>query len=87
MAETERGAEAVLTTERLVVRHWTTADQARAFGFADGLTEIRAVLNPDNTRSAAVCRRLGMTGTGLTDRWYGRRLAEYRIGRDEVEAQ
>ncbi|MFJ6619556.1 GNAT family N-acetyltransferase [Kitasatospora sp. NPDC091335] len=191
MAETERGAEAVLTTERLVVRHWTTADQARAFdlyspwevarwlgrtpkamtdpeeagafiercrkrsadprygawaierrdtgtiagtillvplpygdgdgdgerdgeieigwhlhpdswgqgiateaaravlakGFADGLTEILAVLNPDNTRSAAVCRRLGMTCTGLTDRWYGRRLTEYRIGRDEVEAR
>ncbi|MFI2608249.1 GNAT family N-acetyltransferase [Kitasatospora sp. NPDC018619] len=51
-----------------------------AKGFADGLTEIRAVLAPDNARSAAVCRRLGMTATGLTDRWYGRRLAEFRIG-------
>ncbi|MGW7448073.1 GNAT family N-acetyltransferase [Kitasatospora sp. NPDC054795] len=55
-----------------------------AKGFADGLTEIRAVLAPDNTRSAAVCRRLGMTGTGPTDRWYGRQLAEFRIGPDQA---
>ncbi|MGW2871862.1 GNAT family N-acetyltransferase [Kitasatospora sp. NPDC001225] len=176
MAGTEDGSETVLTTERLVVRQWTVADQERAFdiysrwevaqwlgrtpraladpdearryiehcrerstgprygvwaverrdtgvvagavlllpvpdgdgeveigwhlhpdswgrgiateaaravlakGFADGLTEIRAILAPDNTRSAAVCRRLGMTSTGLTDRWYGRELAEFRIG-------
>ncbi|MFE7594356.1 GNAT family N-acetyltransferase [Kitasatospora sp. NPDC057512] len=51
-----------------------------AKGFADGLTEIRALLAPDNTRSAAVCRRLGMTGTGMTDSWYGRQMAEFRIG-------
>ncbi|MEV7184535.1 GNAT family N-acetyltransferase [Kitasatospora sp. NPDC093102] len=177
MAGTEQGSETVLTTERLVVRQWTTADRERAFdiysrwevvrwlgrtprvmagpeeavafiercrqrsadprygvwaverrdtgtvagsvllvplpdgngeievgwhlhpdswghgiateaaraalakGFADGLTEIRAVLAPDNIRSAAVCRRLGMTSAGLTDRWYGRQLAEFRIGR------
>ncbi|MGW1178332.1 GNAT family N-acetyltransferase [Kitasatospora sp. NPDC002543] len=57
-----------------------------AKGFADGLTEIRAVLAPDNARSAAVCRRLGMAGTGLTDRWYGRELAEFRIDRDGADA-
>lgn len=56
---------------------------ALAKGFADGLTEIRAVLAPDNARSAAVCRRLGMTSAGLTDRWYGRQLAEFRIGPGE----
>ncbi|MFG2909814.1 GNAT family N-acetyltransferase [Kitasatospora sp. NPDC048286] len=180
MAGTEEGPETVLTTERLVVRQWTMADQDRAFdiysrsevarwigrtpramtepeearafiercrkrsvdprygawaierrdtgvvagtvllvplpdgdgeieagwhlhpdswgqgiateaaravlarGFADGLTEIRAVLAPDNARSAAVCRRLGMTSTGLTDRWYGRELAEFRITADQA---
>jgi RimJ/RimL family protein N-acetyltransferase len=48
-------------------------------GFADGLPEIRAVVRPDNERSAAVCRRLGMTDTGLTDRWYGMTLMEFRM--------
>ncbi|MFD0406097.1 GNAT family N-acetyltransferase [Kitasatospora sp. NPDC127116] len=75
-AGTEDGAGTVLTTEAVRA--------VLAKGFADGLTEIRAVLAPDNTRSAAVFRRLGMTGTGPTDRWYGRQLAEFRIGPDRA---
>ncbi|MFE2172038.1 GNAT family N-acetyltransferase [Kitasatospora sp. NPDC059462] len=47
------------------------ARAALAKGFADGLTEIHAVVRPGNERSAAVCRRLGMTPRGRTSRWYG----------------
>jgi RimJ/RimL family protein N-acetyltransferase len=40
-----------------------------ARGFADGLEEIWAVVDPANDRSIAVCRRLGMQLLGITDRW------------------
>ena len=40
-------------------------------GFGSGLPEVVAVVYPDNHRSIAVCRRLGMTPIGRTDRWYG----------------
>jgi RimJ/RimL family protein N-acetyltransferase len=39
-------------------------------GFADGLPEVWAVTDPDNHRSAAVCRRIGMRLLGITHRWY-----------------
>ena len=39
-------------------------------GFADGLAEVWAVTYPDNHRSAAVCRRIGMQLLGITRRWY-----------------
>lgn len=39
-------------------------------GFADGLPEVWAVMYPDNRRSAAVCRRIGMQLLGITCRWY-----------------
>ncbi|MEV4557692.1 GNAT family N-acetyltransferase [Kitasatospora sp. NPDC049285] len=52
-----------------------------AKGFADGLDEILAVVRPDNHRSTAVCHRLGMTEHGLTDRWYGAEMTEFRIAR------
>lgn len=42
-----------------------------------GLTEVRAVVYPDNVRSRAVCRRLGMSEVGLTDEWYGVEVVEY----------
>jgi RimJ/RimL family protein N-acetyltransferase len=54
-------------------------------GFAGGLAEIHAVVRPDNLRSLAVCRRLGMTPLGRTDRWYGTELEAYRIVRPEWE--
>ncbi len=44
---------------------------ALAKGFADGLPRIHAVVRPGNTRSAALCHRLGMTPLGRTTRWYG----------------
>ena len=50
-------------------------------GFADGLSEIYAVVRPDNQPSLAVCRRLGMTPLGLTDRWYDADLEAFRIDR------
>ena len=52
-------------------------------GFAGGLAEIYAVVRPDNERSLAVCRRLGMTPLGRTDRWYGTELEAYRMVRPE----
>jgi len=42
-----------------------------------GLTEVRAVVYPDNAPSRAVCARLGMSETGLTDEWYEAELVEY----------
>lgn len=48
-------------------------------GFAAGLDEVYAVVRPDNARSLAVCRRLGMTPLGRTSRWYGAELAAFRL--------
>jgi RimJ/RimL family protein N-acetyltransferase len=52
---------------------------AIAKGFAGGLDEIFAVVRPDNERSLAVCRRLGLTHLGRGDRWYGQTLELFRI--------
>ncbi|HKE52451.1 MAG TPA: GNAT family N-acetyltransferase [Actinomycetes bacterium] len=49
-------------------------------GFEAGLDEVYAVVRPDNTRSLAVCRRLGMTPLGRTSRWYGTELEAFRLG-------
>ncbi len=54
---------------------------AVAKGFADGLDEIYAVVRPGNEPSLAVCRRLGMTPLGRTDRWYGMELEAFRLDR------
>jgi RimJ/RimL family protein N-acetyltransferase len=48
-------------------------------GFAAGLDEIYAVVRPDNEPSLKVCRRLGMTHLGPSDRWYGATLEAFRI--------
>jgi len=53
---------------------------AIAKGFTEGLDEIFAVVRPDNERSLAVCRRLGMTHLGSSDRWYDQALELFRIG-------
>jgi RimJ/RimL family protein N-acetyltransferase len=42
-----------------------------------GLNQVRAVVFPDNARSFAVCRRLGMSATGLTDEWYRVTMQEF----------
>ena len=49
-------------------------------GFEAGLDEVYAVVRPDNTRSLAVCRRLGMTPLGRTGRWYGAELEAFWLG-------
>ena len=54
---------------------------AIAHGFDGGLDEIYAVVRPDNERSLAVCRRLGMAPLGRTTRWYGTELEAFRITR------
>ena len=41
---------------------------ARAFEY--GLKEVWAVTHPNNRRSAAVCKRIGMRLLGVTHRWY-----------------
>jgi RimJ/RimL family protein N-acetyltransferase len=53
--------------------HGFATEGARAVvqrGFADGLPEVWAVMYPENERSAAVCRRIGMRLLGTTHRWY-----------------
>jgi len=50
----------------------------QAFGVC-GLTEVLAVVDPDNARSIAVCGRLGMTHLGQTDRYFGVTLELFRL--------
>ena len=42
-----------------------------AAGATAGLTRVLALTAPDNERSQAVARRLGMHDDGLTDSWFG----------------
>jgi RimJ/RimL family protein N-acetyltransferase len=48
------------------------------------LDRVLAVVDPDNTRSQAVCRRLGMTHLGQSDRYYGVTLEVFQLGRGET---
>jgi RimJ/RimL family protein N-acetyltransferase len=48
-------------------------------GFTDGLSEIYAVVRPENEASLKVCRRLGMTHIGQTSRWYDTVLEQFRL--------
>ena len=43
-----------------------------------------AVVYPDNAKSIAVCRRLGMTHLGQTDRYYGVTLELFRLRNDDA---
>jgi RimJ/RimL family protein N-acetyltransferase len=46
---------------------------------ATRLSEVRAVVFPDNLASVRVCQRLGMIAAGRTDEWYGVELMEFRL--------
>ncbi len=46
-----------------------------------GLDEVLAVTYPENAPSQAVCRRIGMTPLGLTDRYYDVPSQLFRIAR------
>jgi RimJ/RimL family protein N-acetyltransferase len=46
------------------------AGRVLAHAFDSGLTRVVAVTNPANSASQQVCRRLGMTHEGRTDRYY-----------------
>jgi arylformamidase len=56
-----------------------TARAAVAWGFDHGLSEIWAVVRPDNAASIAVCRRIGMTAEGLTTKYYDAELELFHI--------
>ena len=51
------------------------------------LDRVIALVDPDNDRSQAVCRRLGMTHVGQTDRYYGLALELFELSRKEVVGQ
>jgi RimJ/RimL family protein N-acetyltransferase len=69
----------------LAVEHWghgyaTEIGRAAAeYAFANGMSEVYAVIRPGNTRSAAVARRLGMQYVGSTDKYFGIELEVYRL--------
>ncbi len=46
-----------------------------------GLSEVYAVVYPENAASQAVCRRLGMEHLGLTDRYYDISCELFRLRR------
>ncbi len=45
--------------------------------FANGVTELFAVVRPGNEPSVAVCQRLDMTPLGRSARWYGLELEAF----------
>jgi RimJ/RimL family protein N-acetyltransferase len=48
------------------------------------LDRVLAVVDPDNARSLAVCRRLGMTHRGRTTAYYGETLELFELTRTAV---
>lgn len=55
-------------------------------GFAGCLAEVWAVMYPDNKRSKAVCRRIGMQLLGITSRWYHEPLLMFWTGAQPDQA-
>ncbi|WP_238017229.1 GNAT family N-acetyltransferase [Dactylosporangium sp. AC04546] len=45
----------------------------------DAPAGVLALTDPDNDRSQAVARRLGMRDEGLTDRWFGLTARQFRL--------
>jgi RimJ/RimL family protein N-acetyltransferase len=56
-----------------------------AFG-PRGLDRVVAVVDPDNVRSLAVCRRLGMVYLGQTREYYGLTLERFELTRARAQA-
>ena len=46
---------------------------------AAGLTQVHAVVHPENAASLAVCDRLGMSRLGRTDAWYGLETVDHEL--------
>jgi RimJ/RimL family protein N-acetyltransferase len=69
----------------LATEHWghgyaTEIGRAAAeYAFANGVSEVYAVIRPGNARSAAVARRLGMQYVGRTDKYFGVETEVYRL--------
>ena len=51
-------------------------------GLASGLDEIWGLPAPENARSIAVCRRIGMQLLGVTDRWWHEPHLMFWVGAD-----
>jgi len=49
--------------------------------WAAGVERVHAVVRPGNVASVAVARRLGMTPSGRTSRWYGIELDDFSLDR------
>jgi len=47
------------------------------------LDRVVALVDPDNVKSSAVCRRLGMTHLGQNDRYYGLNLEFFELRHPE----
>lgn len=58
-----------------------------AHGFAGGLPAIWALTDLENAPSQAVCRRLGMTDTGVAERWYDGPSRIFRVSSEEWAAR
>lgn len=57
-----------------------------AHGFAGGLPEILAVTHLDNYASMGVCRKIGMQGQGVVEKWYDGPSELFRITAEEWAA-
>jgi RimJ/RimL family protein N-acetyltransferase len=71
--------------------HWghgyaiEAARGAAALGFGPrGLDRIVAVVDPDNDRSLAVCRRLGMAQLGQTSQYFGLTLELFELTKGQA---
>lgn len=78
----------------LARKHWKrgfATEAGRALlhrGFETlGLPTLHAVVEPPNTASQAVARRLGMRATGRTDRYYDLSLEHFELTADEWRAR
>jgi RimJ/RimL family protein N-acetyltransferase len=62
--------------------HWgrgLATEAAAALLKEAALPRVLALTDPDNERSQAVARRLGMADEGLTDRWFGTTTRQFAI--------